>query len=179
MALRNIVLEGDSCLRKTARRVTLFNSRLHELLDDMRDTLDDANGAGLAAPQVGVLRRAVIIANEDGGYTELVNPEIIEVSEEQLEDMEGCLSVPGIYGIVPRPQRLKVRAQDRNGKVFELECENFIAREVCHETEHLDGHLFREKVIRYLSDEEIQEIRQQYLEDLMDTIAEEEIKEEA
>ena len=157
MALRKIVELGDSCLTKVCRPVTSFNSRLHTLLDDMADTLTEANGAGLAAPQVGVLRRVCLVLNEETGeYLELINPEIVEQSGEQT-GLEGCLSVPGKWGIVTRPNVVKVRAQDRYGDWFEAEAEGLMARAFCHEIEHLDGHLYVEHIDRFLSDKELRE----------------------
>ena len=155
MALRKIVEQGDECLTKVCRPVTEFNSRLHELLDDMVETLADANGAGLAAPQVGVLRRVCIVMDEDSEeYIELINPEIVAQSGEQT-GLEGCLSVPGKWGIVTRPDHVRVRAQDRDGQWFEVEGEELTARAFCHEIEHLDGHLYTEHIDHFLSDEEL------------------------
>ena len=155
MALRKIVTQGEPCLNKVCRPVTEFNSRLHALLDDMQDTLADANGAGLAAPQVGVLRRICIVMDEySGEYLELVNPEIIAQSGEQT-GLEGCLSVPGKWGIVTRPDHVRVRAQDRDGNWFEVEGDDMTARCFCHEIEHLDGHLYTEHIDHFLSDEEL------------------------
>ena len=155
MALRKIVEQGDECLTKVCRPVTEFNSRLHELLDDMVETLADANGAGLAAPQVGVLRRVCIVMDEDSGeYIELINPEIVAQSGEQT-GLEGCLSVPGKWGIVTRPNVVRVRAQDRDGQWFEAEGEELTARAFCHEIEHLDGHLYTEHIDHFLSEEEL------------------------
>ena len=155
MALRKIVEQGDECLTKVCRPVTEFNSRLHELLDDMVETLADANGAGLAAPQVGVLRRVCIVMDEDSGeYIELINPEIVAQSGEQT-GLEGCLSVPGKWGIVTRPNVVRVRAQDRDGQWFEVEGEELTARAFCHEIEHLDGHLYTGPIDHFLSDEEL------------------------
>ena len=155
MALRKIVEQGDECLTKVGRHVTEFNSRLHELLDDMVETLADANGAGLAAPQVGVLRRVCIVMDEDSGeYIELINPEIVAQSGEQT-GLEGCLSVPGKWGIVTRPNVVRVRAQDRDGQWFEVEGEELTARAFCHEIEHLDGHLYTEHIDHFLSEEEL------------------------
>ena len=157
MALRKIVVQGDPCLTKVCRPVTAFNRRLHMLLDDMAETLKDANGAGLAAPQVGILRRACVVYDDEADkYYELVNPEITEQDGEQ-EGLEGCLSVPGKWGIVSRPEHVKVRAQDRDGNWFELEGENLLARTLCHELEHLDGHLYTEHIDHFLSDEELEE----------------------
>lgn len=154
MALRMIVKEGDPVLTRRCRQVTGFDDRLHTLLDDMQETLLDSGGVGLAAPQVGVLRRVVVIDLDEDGVLELINPEIIEQSGEQ-DGPEGCLSVPGRWGMVKRPNVVKVRAQDRDGEWFEAEGEGLIARCFCHELEHLDGHLFIEKAYRFLTQEEI------------------------
>ena len=160
MALRNIVTKEDKILYKTCRPVTKFNERLHQLLDDMAETLEQANGVGLAAPQVGVIRRAVLVIetnveeDEEEFIIELINPEILETEGEQI-GAEGCLSVPGEYGIVRRPEYVKVKAQDRYGEWFEYEGEGLTARCMCHEIEHLDGHLFTEKCERMLTEEEI------------------------
>ena len=160
MALRNIVTKEDKTLYKVCRPVVKFNDRLHQLLDDMADTLTKANGVGLAAPQVGVLRRAVLVLETNVGedeeefVIELINPEILETSGEQIGG-EGCLSVPGEYGVVRRPSYVKVKAQDRFGEWFEYEGEGLTARCICHELEHLDGHLFLEKCERMLTEEEI------------------------
>ncbi len=145
MATRQIILRGDEVLGRMCRPVTSFDSRLHQLLDDMRETLDQAQGYGLAAPQVGILRRVCLVTNTDGEYVELVNPEIVAAEGEQ-GGYEGCLSVPGLYGWVKRPQRVRVRAQDRDGKTFEVEDVDMSARCFCHEIAHLDGHLFTELV---------------------------------
>lgn len=161
MALRKIVLQGDECLTKVCRPVTDFNGRLHTLLDDMTDTLLDSGGVGLAAPQVGILRRVCVVLNEDDEVIELVNPEIIFTDGKQT-GLEGCLSVPGKYGVVTRPEVVRVRAQDRNGDFFEVEDSDLTARCFCHEIEHLDGHLFIEHTDRLMTEEELQEfIRQQ------------------
>ena len=156
MAVRKIGKVGDECLNKKCRPVTEFNDRLHALLDDMQETLTDAAGAGLAAPQVGVLRRICIVLDErDDSFMELINPEIVGESGEQT-GVEGCLSVPGKWGIVTRPNVVKVRAQDRDGNWFEAEREGLTARAFCHEIEHLDGHLFVEHVDHFLTDEELE-----------------------
>lgn len=163
MALRNILTEENPALRKVCRPYTDFNDRLHELLDDMKETLSQANGVGLAAPQVGILRRACIVMEtnvpegESEYFIELVNPEIIERNGEQ-EGGEGCLSLPEQYGIVKRPNHVKVRAQDRNGNFFEVEGDGLTARCFCHEIDHLDGVLFTDRASRMLSDKEIQEM---------------------
>ena len=156
MALRNIVTVGDSVLNKTCRPVTKFDRRLHILLDDMADTLEEANGVGLAAPQVGVLRRVVIVdVGDEEGYLELINPEIIEQSGEQT-GLEGCLSVPGKYGVVKRPNVVTIRAQDRFGEWFEATGEELIARCFCHENAHLDGQLYTSVAERMLTPEELE-----------------------
>lgn len=157
MALRNIVTVGDSVLNKVCRPVVLFNHRLHVLLDDMAETMEDANGVGLAAPQVGVLRRVVVIDLGEEGVLELINPEIVSESGTQT-GLEGCLSVPGQYGVVTRPNVVKVRAQDRDGNWFEAEGEGLIARAFCHELAHLDGHLYTEVAERMLTPEELEEL---------------------
>ena len=160
MALRNILTKEQPTLYKKCRPVTEFNPRLHQLLDDMRETLMDANGVGLAAPQVGVLRRAVLVIEtnvpegEDEYVIELINPEILETSGEQ-DGAEGCLSVPGEYGLVKRPMNVKVRAQDRNGNWFEVEGTGLTARCFGHESDHLDGIVFTSKAERMLTEEEL------------------------
>lgn len=162
MALRNIREEGDALLLKKSRPVTEFNERLHTLIDDMRETLLTADGVGLAAPQVGVLRRVVLVMDTsmadktpEEQIIELINPEIIEYDGEQ-KGPEGCLSVPGRYGLVERPNHVVVRAQDRFGNWFEAEGSELTARCFCHEVDHLDGHLFTERMERLLTDEEIE-----------------------
>lgn len=165
MALRKIVEQGEDCLTKVCRPVTAFNAHLHELLDDMLETLVNANGAGLAAPQVGVLRRACLVLDEEAEeYIELINPEIVESSGEQT-GLEGCLSVPGKWGIVTRPNAVKVRAQDRDGSWFEVEGEGLTARAFCHEIEHLDGHLFVEHTDHLMTEEELEEYMNRQEED--------------
>ena len=157
MALRKIVEQGEDCLNKVCRPVTEFNPRLHTLMDDLVETLAEAGGAGLAAPQVGVLRRACVVMDEETEeYIELVNPEIVAQSGEQTGP-EGCLSVPGKWGLVTRPDYVRVRAQDRHGRWFEVEGEGLTARCFCHELEHLDGHLYTEHIDRFLTDEEVEE----------------------
>ena len=160
MALRTILTDSDPTLHKVCRPVTNFDSRLHDLLDDLKETLAQANGAGLAAPQVGILRRVVIVVDDQEQMLELVNPEIIAQEGEQ-EGLEGCLSVPGRWGVVKRPMHVKVRAQDRNGAFFEAEGEGLVARCFCHETEHLDGHLFVEHADKLYTTEELDEMMAQ------------------
>ena len=154
MALRTILTEGEETLNKVSRRVERFDERLHELLDDMRETLADANGVGLAAPQVGVLRRAVIVDTGEK-ILELINPEILETAGEQ-DGLEGCLSIPGRYGLVKRPMVVKIRAQDRDGNWYEETGEGLIARAFCHETEHLDGILYPQRAHKMLTNEELE-----------------------
>lgn len=154
MALRNILKDGEPTLNKISRPITEFNERIHTLIDDMTETLREANGVGLAAPQVGVLRRVVLVENNEGEVLELLNPEIMEQSGEQ-DGPEGCLSVPGTWGMVIRPNWVKVKAQDRHGNFFETEGEGLTARAFCHEIEHLDGHLFIEKAHAFLTAEEL------------------------
>ena len=162
MALRNILTVGDPTLNKHCRPYTEFGPRLHELLDDMRETLALADGVGLAAPQVGVLRRAVVVIetnhpeDEEDRILELVNPEIIATEGEQT-GREGCLSVPEECGIVTRPMVVTVRAQDRNGEFFEYTGEGLTARCFCHELDHLDGVLYTERASRMLTEEEMTE----------------------
>ena len=151
MAIRKIVKLGeDDVLRKHARRVDKFDKRLATLLDDMADTLYEADGAGLAAPQVGILKRAVVI-DVGEGLIELVNPEILSSEGEQM-CIEGCLSVPGRRGRVLRPEKVLVHAQDRRGKHIELEGEGFLANAICHELDHLDGVLYVDKMIEDVTD---------------------------
>ena len=154
MAIRKIVTLGDETLRKECRREEKFNLRLWLLLKDMAETMYKAEGVGLAAPQVGVLRRVVVIDAGDG-LVEFVNPEIIETEGEQC-GREGCLSLPGRQAIVTRPRKVKVRAQNRKGEYFELEAENLFARAVCHELDHLDGRLYIDVMDRELTPEEIE-----------------------
>ena len=156
MAIRKIVTQGDEVLTKKCREVTEFNERLHDLLEDMADTLEESGGVGLAAPQVGVLRRVVLVINDEEEILELINPEIIYTEGEQTGP-EGCLSVPGKFGMVTRPNVVRVRAQDRFGDWFEAEGEELTARCFCHELEHLDGHLYVEHIDHFLTEEELQE----------------------
>ena len=156
MGLRKILTDKEPALHKVCKPVEKFDWRLHKLLDDMRETLIDSNGVGLAAPQVGILRRVVLVDLGDE-ILELINPEIIEVDGEQ-EGAEGCLSVPGRYGLVKRPYYAKVRAQDRDGQWYEAEGEELIARCFCHELDHLDGILYTQVMERFLTEEELEEL---------------------
>ena len=155
MGLRRILTDKESSLHKVCKPVTKFDWRLHKLLDDMAETLAVANGVGLAAPQVGILRRVVIVDTGEG-ILELINPTMVETSGEQT-GAEGCLSVPGKYGLVKRPYYAKVRAQDRMGNWYEAEGEELIARCFCHELDHLDGILYTEIMERFLTEEELME----------------------
>ena len=159
MAIRNIVKDGDEILTKKCRPVTKFDRKLHVLLDDMAETMHRANGVGLAAPQVGILRRAVVIdvSPEQNDVLELVNPQISAYSGTQ-EGNEGCLSCPGQWGIVKRPNYVKVRAQDRFGEEFEIEGKELLARAFCHEIDHLNGVVFKEVCERMLTRKEIEEM---------------------
>ncbi|MCL2627244.1 MAG: peptide deformylase [Oscillospiraceae bacterium] len=167
MALRNILRDDDAGLFKVSREVSDFNRRLHVLLDDMRETLISADGLGLAAPQVGVLRRVALIVDtdydsEDVGekIIELINPEFI-YKEGENSASEGCLSVPGVYGMVTRPQAVKIKAFDRHGEAFELEAFDLTARAICHEIDHLNGIVFTSIAERILTDEELEEMRKE------------------
>ena len=153
MALRRILSDKNPALHKVCKPVEKFDWRLHKPLDDMAETLEEANGVGLAAPQVGILRRVVIVDTGEE-ILELVNPELVETSGEQ-EGPEGCLSVPGKYGWVKRPYYATVRAQDRFGNWFEAQGEELIARCFCHELDHLDGIVYTEVMERYLTEEEL------------------------
>ena len=163
MALRNILTEENPALHKVCRPYTEFNDRLHALLDDMKETLRKADGVGLAAPQVGIIRRACVVIEtnvpegENDYIIELVNPVIIESDGEQ-EGNEGCLSLPERYGVVKRPNHVKVRAQDRNGNFFEVEGVGLTARCFCHEIDHLDGIVFTERASHMYTEEEMDEL---------------------
>ena len=155
MAIRNIVKEGDVILSKTSRKIENFDQKLWQLLDDMDETMRKANGVGLAAVQVGMLKRCVIVdIGDEEGLIELINPVIVEKSGSQNE-VEGCLSCPGEYGITERPMSIRVKAQDRNGNSMDLEVSGFKAVAFCHEIDHLDGILFKEKAIRMLDPSEL------------------------
>ena len=153
MGLRKILTDKDPALHKVCKPMVNFDDRLFRLLQDMRDTLIDSGGVGLAAPQVGILRRVVLVDVGDE-ILELINPTLVATDGEQ-EGPEGCLSVPGKYGLVKRPYWAKVRAQDRHGNWFEAEGEELIARCFCHELDHLDGSIYTEVMERYLTEEEL------------------------
>jgi len=150
MALREIRKKGDEVLYKVCKEIKDFDKKLGILLDDMYDTMNKADGVGLAAPQVGILKRCAVIDIGEGKI-ELVNPKIIKEEGSQV-GTEGCLSVPGEWGEVERPQKVTVEAYDRYGKKFTITGEDLLARALCHEIEHLDGHLFLERVIRFIED---------------------------
>ena len=154
MGLRKILTDKDPALHKVCKPVENFDAKLHKLLDDMQDTLIDSQGVGLAAPQIGILRRVVLVDTGDE-ILELINPVLVETDGEQVGP-EGCLSVPGRYGLVKRPYSAKVRAQDRHGEWFEAEGEELIGRCFCHELDHLDGIVYTQVMERYLTEEELQ-----------------------
>lgn len=155
MALRRILSDKNPALHKVCKPVVDFDEKLHKLLDDMNETLVDSGGVGLAAPQVGILRRVVLVDNGQQ-ILELINPTILETDGEQ-EGPEGCLSVPGKYGLVKRPFYAKVRAQDRHGNWFETDGEELTARCFCHELDHLDGIIYTQVMERLLTDDELME----------------------
>ncbi len=156
MAILNIVKEGDEVLRKTCRPVEKITPRILTLLDDMLETLHDANGVGLAAPQVGVLRRIALVEVVDGQVYELINPEII-AREGKQNELEGCLSVPKQWGVTDRPMKVTVRAMNRKGETYTVTGSGLLARAFCHEIDHLDGILFKDNAVHMLTPEEIKE----------------------
>ena len=158
MAIRNIVQVGDDILNKECRLVERFDDKLHQLLDDMQETLSQANGAGLAGPQVGVLRQICIVDVGDGPI-ELINPEIVATEGEQ-DGPEGCLSFPEEWGMVTRPMKVTVKAQNRKGKWFEITGDELCARAFCHEIDHLHGVVFTKRASRMLTPEEIEAIKE-------------------
>ncbi len=166
MALRTIVKDGDPILKKKCREVTEFNDKLSQLLDDMADTMNEARGLGLAAPQVGLLKRVCIVLdqyideddNEIDEIIELINPEIIK-KEGEVTIFEGCLSFPERNGAITRPQAVVVRAQDRNGEWFEFEAEDILARAICHECDHLDGITIMDHAEKFYEDLTQEEIK--------------------
>ena len=153
MGIRRILNHREPALHKVCKPVVNFDNKLHKLLDDMHETLEDSGGVGLAAPQIGILRRIVLVDNGEE-VLELINPTMLETDGEQIGP-EGCLSVPGKYGLVKRPYYAKVRAQDRFGEWYEADGEELTARCFCHELDHLDGIIYTEVMERYLTDEEL------------------------
>ena len=156
MGLRKILTDKEPALHKVCKEVVNFDGKLHKLLEDMQETLVDSGGVGLAAPQVGILRRVVLVDTGEE-ILELINPSLVETDGEQTGP-EGCLSIPGKYGLVKRPMYAKVRAQDRFGDWFEAEGEELIARCFCHELDHLDGIVYTEMMERLLTDEELSQL---------------------
>ena len=155
MAIRNIRKIGDEVLNKKCREVTAIDDRIIQLLDDMADTMYEADGVGLAAPQVGIIRRiALILIGDEKPYLELINPVIIKKSGRQRE-IEGCLSCPNVFGYVKRPKKCVVKAQNRNGEFFEVSLSDLSCRAACHEIDHLNGTLYTDKVIRYVDPDEM------------------------
>ena len=158
--IRKILQKDDPVLHKVCHPVTQFDGKLAGLLEDLTATLEHANGLGLAAPQIGILRRVCVVMDQDETYLELVNPKIVEQEGEQ-EGFEGCLSLSGMYGIVKRPMKVTVQAQNRQGEPVEYTREGITARCFCHEIEHLDGHMYYEKAEgRLLTEDEVDEIMQ-------------------
>lgn len=161
MAVKKIVMHPAEILEQPCKPVTDFNNKLKKLLNDMYDTMIEFDGVGLAAPQVGVDEQIAIVDIDDGsGTIEMINPEILETKGEQT-GVEGCLSFPGLYGEVSRPYYVKVKAQDRKGRTFTLEAEDFLARAIQHEIDHLHGILFTSKVTRYIDEKELQEVEEE------------------
>ncbi|HIT70054.1 MAG TPA: peptide deformylase [Candidatus Aphodomonas merdavium] len=155
MAIRQVVKIGEEVLRKKSRPVDVLNRRILTLLDDMAETMYAEDGVGLAAPQVGVLRRAITVdVGDENGLFQLVNPQIVSMEGEQ-ESLEGCLSVPGRHGVVPRPKRVTVQALNRAGRPVQIEAEGLLAVALCHEIDHLDGILYIDKQIREVEEEEL------------------------
>ena len=158
MATLNIIKEGDPILRKIRKPVKEITPRILRLLDDMKETLIAAEGAGLAAVQVGVLRRIVLVEHEKAGLLELINPEIIKSSDARQQELEGCLSIPGKWGITDRPESVTIRAMDRNGRYFTMSGDGLSARAFCHELDHLDGILYTDRAVHMLTPEELKEM---------------------
>ena len=157
--IKQILQKEDPALHKVCHPITKFDGKLAALLSDLTDTLKDAGGLGLAAPQIGILRRVCVVMDDDESFLELVNPEIVSQEGEQ-EGFEGCLSLAGMYGIVKRPMKVKVKAQDRTGAEIEFEREGITARCFCHEIEHLDGHMYYEHTDRLFNEDEVDKILQ-------------------
>lgn len=157
MAHKKIITKGDPVLGKKCHTVTVFDKKLHALLDDMKNTLKETGGAGLAAPQIGILRRVALVMGENNKVIELINPELIETSGEQ-DGLEGCLSIPGMWGFVIRPMHATVKAQDRTGNEFTVSGSEIVARCFCHELEHLDGILFETHADRLYTEKELEAV---------------------
>ena len=157
--IKQILQKEDPALHKKCHPITKFDGKLAALLSDLTDTLKDAGGLGLAAPQIGILRRVVVVMDDDESFLELVNPEIVS-QEGEPEGFEGCLSLAGMYGIVKRPMKVKVKAQDRTGAEVEYEREGITARCFCHEIEHLDGHMYYEHADRLFTEDEVDKMMQ-------------------
>lgn len=157
--IKQILQKEDPALHKKCHPITKFDGKLAALLSDLTDTLKDAGGLGLAAPQIGILRRVVIVMDDDESFLELVNPEIVSQEGEQ-EGFEGCLSLAGMYGVVKRPMKVKIKAQDRTGAAVEYEREGVTARCFCHEIEHLDGHMYYEHTDRLFTEDEVDKMMQ-------------------
>ena len=161
MAILKIIKDGDPLLRKICRPVEKITPRICRLLDDMKDTLTEASGVGLAAPQVGVMRRVALVENDEGEILELINPRIIAKSEKIQNEIEGCLSIPDKWGLTERPESVTVSALDRNGNEIMVTGSMLTARAFCHEIDHLDGILFTDKVLRILTTEELRAMREE------------------
>ncbi|MGE6631350.1 peptide deformylase [Bacillus sp. NPDC077027] len=158
MAVKPVVIHPADVLETKADAVEQFNKKLKKLLDDMYDTMLELDGVGLAAPQIGILKRVAVVDTDDGsGRIDLVNPEVLQVEGEQT-DIEGCLSFPNVYGTVTRPNYVKVKAFDKKGKPYTIEAEGFLARAILHEIDHLDGILFTSKIIQYYTENELAEM---------------------
>ena len=157
--IKQILQKEDPALHKVCHPITKFDGKLAALLSDLTDTLKDAGGLGLAAPQIGILRRVVVVMDDDESFLELVNPEIVSQEGEQ-EGFEGCLSLAGMYGVVKRPMKVKIKAQDRTGAAVEYEREGVTARCFCHEIDHLDGHMYYEHTDRLFTEDEVDKMMQ-------------------
>ena len=157
--IKQILQKEDPALHKKCHPITKFDGKLAGLLSDLTDTLKDAGGLGLAAPQIGILRRVCVVMDDDESYLEMVNPEIVSQEGEQ-EGFEGCLSLAGMYGVVKRPMKVKIKAQDRTGAAVEYEREGVTARCFCHEIEHLDGHMYYEHTDRLFTEDEVDKMMQ-------------------
>lgn len=160
MATLKVITDEDPTLRKISREVKQITPRITRLVDDMVETLHEHDGCGLAAPQVGVLRRIAIVETEPGKIYELIDPEIIARSEDHQQEIEGCLSLPGRWGVTDRPEKVTVRAKNRRGETYEVTGTGLLARALCHELDHLDGILFTDNALRILTEEELEKLRE-------------------